>query len=402
MRHIINMQKTKTSPKFRNIASAFAVLILVLGPNFALVGAQSVQQLREEIDEVKEEIDQSQQRINELKSRENTLANRLELLRAEARQVQSEITATEREIARTRAEIAEKEADLQRTKELIQENVKVLYKEGSPSTIEVLFSSDNFTDFINRQEYLDRAKENMNEAAKEASEIKAVLEEKEEDLSAQALKLDAQRETLTVKQEEQQKLIAETQGEERRYQAYVEDLKQKQQETDRKLAEALAAASSGGIVGGGGSGGSGLLVNSGDIVNAGQHIAYVGSTGFSTGPHLDFMVSNASGTVSPNSPAGSFSTNLNHGLVWPVRYTNRVNVPYGSGLSCAQVFYPTCASQTGTYAHFGIDIPAYMGEPVLAAGSGRVIFSGWRNDGGGYTVMIEHSNGYVTRYSHLR
>jgi len=40
-------------------------------------------------------------------------------------------------------------------------------------------------------------------------------------------------------------------------------------------------------------------------------------------------------------------------------------------------------------------------QPILAAASGNVIFSGL-NGGYGYTVKIDHGSGYVTMYSHLR
>jgi murein DD-endopeptidase MepM/ murein hydrolase activator NlpD len=50
--------------------------------------------------------------------------------------------------------------------------------------------------------------------------------------------------------------------------------------------------------------------------------------------------------------------------------------------------------------HKGIDIAAKVGEPILAAGGGRVTFSGWKSGGYGNTVEIDHGYGYVTRYAH--
>lgn len=53
----------------------------------------------------------------------------------------------------------------------------------------------------------------------------------------------------------------------------------------------------------------------------------------------------------------------------------------------------------GKRLHDGIDIPAPPGTPIVAARSGRVIFSGVIR-GFGNTVALDHGNGFVTRYSH--
>ncbi len=51
-------------------------------------------------------------------------------------------------------------------------------------------------------------------------------------------------------------------------------------------------------------------------------------------------------------------------------------------------------------AHLGVDFAARKGTPVMAAGSGRVIFAG-RKGGYGNVVIIRHSDGYKTLYAHL-
>ncbi len=53
-------------------------------------------------------------------------------------------------------------------------------------------------------------------------------------------------------------------------------------------------------------------------------------------------------------------------------------------------------------AHPGIDIAAYSGAPVLAADSGYVVAAGWDDTGYGYSVVIDHGNGYQTLYAHLQ
>lgn len=51
--------------------------------------------------------------------------------------------------------------------------------------------------------------------------------------------------------------------------------------------------------------------------------------------------------------------------------------------------------------HLGIDIAAFVGDPVYASDSGVVVFAGWSTGGYGNMVMIDHGNGYQTVYGHL-
>lgn len=52
-------------------------------------------------------------------------------------------------------------------------------------------------------------------------------------------------------------------------------------------------------------------------------------------------------------------------------------------------------------AHMALDIAAPMGTPVIASDAGVVVYAGWDNTGYGYTVVIDHGNGFRTRYAHF-
>lgn len=57
---------------------------------------------------------------------------------------------------------------------------------------------------------------------------------------------------------------------------------------------------------------------------------------------------------------------------------------------------------TFSRAHPGIDIAAPAGTPVRAVAAGTVIYAGWRDDGGGYVVVLRHPDGMVSTYNHNR
>jgi murein DD-endopeptidase MepM/ murein hydrolase activator NlpD len=50
--------------------------------------------------------------------------------------------------------------------------------------------------------------------------------------------------------------------------------------------------------------------------------------------------------------------------------------------------------------HPGIDIDTKMGEPVLSAADGVIIFSG-KQGGYGNVIIVEHTKGFCTVYAHL-
>jgi murein DD-endopeptidase MepM/ murein hydrolase activator NlpD len=66
--------------------------------------------------------------------------------------------------------------------------------------------------------------------------------------------------------------------------------------------------------------------------------------------------------------------------------------------------WPVPAGGISQYYHAGhlaLDIAAPYGSQIVAAQSGTVTWAGWRNNGGGYVVSINHGNGMTTVYNHL-
>lgn len=51
--------------------------------------------------------------------------------------------------------------------------------------------------------------------------------------------------------------------------------------------------------------------------------------------------------------------------------------------------------------HKALDIAAPAGSTVIASAAGVVTWSGWKSNGGGLVISIDHGNGIVTVYNHL-
>jgi murein DD-endopeptidase MepM/ murein hydrolase activator NlpD len=65
--------------------------------------------------------------------------------------------------------------------------------------------------------------------------------------------------------------------------------------------------------------------------------------------------------------------------------------------------WPTTGVITQGYGsyHGGIDIANANKTPIFASQSGEVVYAGWDNSGYGYMIILDHHNGWRTRYAHL-
>ncbi len=81
------------------------------------------------------------------------------------------------------------------------------------------------------------------------------------------------------------------------------------------------------------------------------------------------------------------------------------SVPSSAARGSGNFGWPVSGSITQRFyaRHPGIDIAAPKGTPVKAADAGFVIMAGWDNErvSYGFEILINHGNGYVTRYAHL-
>ena len=77
--------------------------------------------------------------------------------------------------------------------------------------------------------------------------------------------------------------------------------------------------------------------------------------------------------------------------------------PQPAGGPTGRMVWPATGSITTYFSgyHNGLDIANGTGTPIVAADGGIVTWAGWRNDGLGIAVFIDHGGGLQTWYGHF-
>ncbi len=342
------------------------------------VAAQSIGHLREASEQLQSDISNNQAAANEKDHHADTLEGAIGALDGQISDASQQISDTSNRIDQLTNDLAQKQAELDKAKKLLKINMEALYKRGDATTVELIVGSDSFSEFMDEQEYLERIKTGIQDSANQVIELKKQITAQRAEKQEQLAKQKAAKEALDGARAQRADLLVKTRGEEAHYREVVKDLEAQRAAVDNEISNIIAAAARAAAASSGGAGGQ--------AVASGQMIGRVGSTGYSTGPHVHFEMFNSAGQrVNPYGLMGG----------WPV------NGYVSQGYGCVADYYVySTKCSDGHSFHPGIDIAASYGAPVYATKPGVIIWKGW--DGAyGNKVVVKHTDGTFSWYGHL-
>ena len=322
------------------------VVSVVMGM-IVLVGAAqaaSVSSLRGRLRSVDSNRARLEQTLRELKSDQAAAYRKLNATKSELAASRRKLKQSKARLEEVRKVLRNIKAEQERTRKELEEHRKAMsarvlamWREGEPSYFEVVIEATSFDDFANRSEF-----------------VRAICEQDEEmldGLSELRDRLDSQRVTLETKEREaaqlRTKIASETALVEKRTRqerALAQSVDRDRAKAERQYAEELAARRD-----------------------------------------IEAMIRAAQ---RGGASTGGYSGHSDGRFMRPVN--GRLSSPFGYRI------HPILHTRR---FHNGIDLAAPTGTRIKAAGTGRVIFVGWKN-AYGKTVIIDHGSGWSTMYGH--
>lgn len=323
--------------------------------------------LKARIEKLRQQVIETNVHLEGLSLEKKTLKEAIAELNHQTAILESEIRETQTEIRRLRVEIAAKEAEIEHQKQLLKKLFITLYKNSDTSSLEILLVSEDFTEFLNNQEYLAYLEDEIVKSVKEVTSLKEALEREEIEEENLLADLNVQKQLLESTKGQHEQLLAETLNSETRYQQQLKQLENDQKKLEKELADYLASLIAAGVSLG--------------PVSRGGVIGKLGNTGWSTGPHLHLEI--YSDPQTKRNPAQFLRDNPS--LRWPVG---------GNGGYISQGYHA---------GHRALDIAGQEGLPIIAIDSGQIIHRGCFRSGNrrSFAVMINHGS-YYSVYVHLQ
>lgn len=196
---------------------------------------------------IQREVDQLQAKRGELNAKAASLQDAVNALNAEKNVIQAQVDLSQAKFDKLTHDITENEKKLAENKKVLGDVIASLYVDDTISPIEMLASSSNVGDYIDKQEYRSAASEKLNSTIIEIKDLKIQLEKDKKDVERVLADQTAQKNALAAKEAEKQSLLAQTRGEEAAYQELSSGKQAEiQQLRKQQAAEIAARANSGG------------------------------------------------------------------------------------------------------------------------------------------------------------
>ncbi len=173
--------------------------------------ANEVYKVSTDIDNLGNEISSAQNRINDTENQIN--------------QTQNDINSTQDEINRKQEELNTQIANR-------NETIKIIYENSEVNTLEVLIGSNNLSEVVNHNEYLDALEQKIEDAMTVINKLKTDLENKKVDLVKKQTELqtlkeeqEANKRSLQIQQDQKNSLLNMTLAQKNAYEDQVNQLK---------------------------------------------------------------------------------------------------------------------------------------------------------------------------------
>lgn len=215
------LHRLSMTTKRRLSAGSMVVLVLFL------VGVTVVPRVtanaNDEIQRLQQENNSNKNIVTQLQQQATSYKDAIAQLQAEINNVQAQIDLNTAKQNELQANIVANEAELLRQRGVLGENIRVAYVESRISTIEMLATSKNLSDFVDKEEYRTVIKKKIQSTLVRITELQNQLKEQKTQVERLLAEQQVKRSQLAAARAEQANMLAYNQAQQNDYNKKTKD-----------------------------------------------------------------------------------------------------------------------------------------------------------------------------------
>lgn len=208
----------------RSLLIAATVLLVVTVP-LSLMPRARADKFSDQISALQEQMRQYQAQADVLRKQADTLANKLAELSSQKAAVQAQVDASQVQYNQLQEQIKQTEQKIKDNQEALGTILADLYVDGSISPLEMLASSKNIGDYVDKQTFRSSMRDTLTKTIDDIKKLKVKLEADKQSVKDVLDKQTAQRNSLAILEQQQQQILTQTRGEEAAYQQQAASVK---------------------------------------------------------------------------------------------------------------------------------------------------------------------------------
>jgi surface antigen len=231
-----------TSGFLTKFALVAAAVVMSVATPIAMMSKVSARDYAAEINAVQSQIDQYQAEAGRLSSEARTLENELAQMATEKAAIQAQVDLSQAKYEKLIADIKANEIKIADNKDALGATIADMYVDESISPLEMLASSNNIGDYVDKQSYRSSISDQLQSTIDEIKALKKQLEQQKIEVEQVLADQKSQREALSAKEAERQKLMDDTKGQEQAYQALSAEGQARKRQLQSEQQAAIRAA----------------------------------------------------------------------------------------------------------------------------------------------------------------
>lgn len=209
-----DMIKQITKTNARRILLGLTGLVLVVSSvaGFTNIDTTLAQSIQDQINSLQSENAKYKNEISRLEDQAVSYEDAIAKLQAEITALQQRIDQNAKERQRLAGEIKDAEEELAKQKKILGQNIKAMYLEGDISTLEMMASSKDLSDYIDKAQYRNSVKDKIKGTLDKVAILRAELVRKEEGVAKLLKEQEAQKSQLAANQQKQHSMLSYNQS----------------------------------------------------------------------------------------------------------------------------------------------------------------------------------------------